>query len=80
MGFLKFIILTLAFYFIFKLISNFIRGKVSGTQRNRSYGETSQPQEPETQEERILDYQKKSFESADAEDVDFEEIKDTKSN
>jgi len=31
---------------------------------------------PETQEERIIEYQKKTFASSDAEDVDFVEVKD----
>ncbi|MDR1516688.1 MAG: DUF4834 family protein [Dysgonamonadaceae bacterium] len=35
----------------------------------------TQTQEPETQEDRIISYQKKSFESSPAEDVDFEEVK-----
>jgi hypothetical protein len=33
------------------------------------------PKKTETQEERIMDYQKKSFEATQVEDVDFEEIK-----
>lgn len=37
-----------------------------------------EPQEPETQEERIISYQKKEFETTKAEDVDFVEIKDDK--
>ena len=41
------------------------------------YNRHSQQQknEPETQEDRILDYQKKSFETTDVIDVEFEEIK-----
>ncbi|MDR1743531.1 MAG: hypothetical protein LBR48_06900 [Dysgonamonadaceae bacterium] len=35
----------------------------------------TQAQEPETQEDRIISYQKKSFESIPPEDVDFEEMK-----
>ena len=35
----------------------------------------AQEQEPETQEDRIISYQKKNFESIAPEDVDFEEMK-----
>lgn len=46
-------------------------------QRGESSFNSSQQQEnkPETQEDRILDYQRKRFESTDVEDADFEEIK-----
>lgn len=40
--------------------------------------EKSDNAQPETQEERIVSYQKKKFEASEAEDVEFEEIKDEK--
>lgn len=45
-------------------------------QQRRNYQSKATPKKPETQEERILDFQKKSFDSSKAEDADFIEIKD----
>ena len=86
MGFLlKIVAIFLFFYFLFRFLLRFFLG--AGQRRGynyRQWGGTNtrnqqphhQPKDPETQEERILEYQKKSFESADAHDVEFEEIKD----
>lgn len=78
MGFLvKFILLFTIIYFLLKAISRWLIGARGFNRRASSpYGQSREAQkEPETQEERILDYQRKSFESADAVDVEFEEIK-----
>lgn len=72
----KFILLFLIIYFLLRAISKWLIGTRGFNRRTSSpYGQSREAQEPETQEERILDYQKKSFESADAVDVEFEEIK-----
>ena len=49
--------------------------------QQRSYQQQSRQQQqqrkrPEAQEDRILDFQRKSFESTDVEDADFVEIKE----
>lgn len=77
MGFLvKFILLFTIIYFLLKAISRWVIGAHGFNRRTSPYGQSREAQkEPETQEERILDYQKKSFEAADAVDVEFEEIK-----
>ena len=55
-----------------KFLSGFVRNKFTNQQRQQ---QEQRAKEPETQEERILDFQKKSFETSDAEDVEFEEVK-----
>lgn len=77
MGFIiRFILFTIIFFFLFRLISSFLFGKrtQSNTYRRRPQ-QQQQSAEPETQEDRILEYQKKSFETSDAVDAEFEEIK-----
>ncbi len=74
MGFLfKILLLFLAIYFLLGIVKRLFLGnfKQAG---NNPYNKEEQ-KEPESQEDRILDYQKKKFESAHAEDVEFEEIK-----
>lgn len=78
----RFFIFLLVFAVIYMAI-NFLGRALFGTKRKpqaNSYSRHSQQQqnESETQEERILDYQKKSFEATDAIDVEFEEIKQKK--
>ncbi len=77
MGFLIKVLLVFA---VIYMAINFLGRALFGTQRKPQAGPYSrharqQQHEPETQEERILDYQKKSFETTDAVDVEFEEIK-----
>ena len=77
MGFLIKVLLVFA---VIYMVINFLGRALFGTKRKPQaspYSRHSQQQqnEPETQEERILDYQKKSFETTDAIDVEFEEIK-----
>lgn len=81
MGFLiKFFLFFIFIYLLLKGLAAFITGgKRSG--KSTSYyrqqrQRPEQPKQPETQEDRIIEYQKKSFESTEAEDADFIEIKD----
>lgn len=73
-AFLNLLLFFFAIYFLWKIIKQFIIGNHRRA-ANNPYNKKEEKQ-PETQEERILEYQKKSFEKTDAEDVDFEEIKD----
>ena len=79
-----FIFKVLIFFVVIYMIINFFTRFFFGTRRkptSKPYGQSRQPEkEPESQEERILDYQKKSFEVADAQDVEFEEIKHKDAN
>lgn len=78
MGFLFKVLLIFA---IIYMVISFIGRLLFGTKRKSqaspySRHSSQQQKEPETQEERILDYQRKSFEKTDAVDVEFEEIKE----
>jgi hypothetical protein len=53
-----------------------MRGQHRNSSYQQQYQRRSPPKQPETQEARIMDYQKKSFEATQIEDVDFEEIKE----
>ncbi len=82
MGFLLRFILTFVFiYLLIRGILNFLTFS-SRYRRKNPYNHKQQNQrtkqngQPETQEDRIIEYQKKSFESSDVEDADFVEIKD----
>jgi hypothetical protein len=78
MGFLfKFFLGFMVVYFLLRALAAFLIGKrrrqpSNNYQRQRP----QQPKQPETQHERIIEYQKKDFESSDIEDADFEEVKD----
>ena len=78
MGLFRFILCFLAFCLLFRFLGIFFRIKSSGRkQRNYTRQQSAQqpnPQ-PESQEDRILEYQKKNFEATDVEDADFEELK-----
>lgn len=63
---------------IFAFLFRFLNTDRFNSQRRRSQQRPTQPKQPESQEERIIDYQKKSFESAEIEDADYIEIKDHK--
>lgn len=74
---LKIILVFVVFYYLSRFLMRLFFGRL---QRKASAFQNEQKanaetKEPETQEERILDYQRKSFESADVDDVDFEEVK-----
>ena len=67
------------FIFIFRVLGRFIafmRGTTgrphAGYQNQQRY---NPPRKPETQGDRIIEYQKKTFSKDDAEDVEYEEIK-----
>lgn len=81
---LKLILFIIVFSWIIRivrrLIFTFLYKKNFNQQQQRQQNRYNNPPEqerkvPETQEERILDLQRKKFESTDVEDVDFEEIK-----
>lgn len=80
MGFLikYFLIFSIA-YLIMKGFAALLTRKRFG-QSNPNYRTHTQepPREPETQEDRIINYQKKNFEKSEAEDVEFVEIKEPK--
>ena len=77
MGFLiKFFLFFTAAYMLMKAFAGFLSGKRNKQTPPRSQQHAAQSKQPETQEERIIEYQKKTFASSDAEDVDFVEVKD----
>jgi len=78
MGFLiNFLLGFVVIYFLLKLLAAFLMGKrgkqASNPQRQRAQ---QQPKQPECQQDRIIEYQRKNFESSEIEDADFEEVKD----
>lgn len=80
MGFLiKFILVFVAIYLLMKGFVGFLLGKRTGQSSPFQKQQQEQPKQTESQDDRIIEYQKKTFESSDAEDVDFVEIKDHKS-
>lgn len=85
MGYIfKFILFVIVFSWILKAARRLLFGifyKRKFNQYNNQYNnqQQQQPQQdkksPETQEERILDFQRKKFESTDIEDADYEEVR-----
>ena len=63
---------------IFAFLFRFLNTGRFKSQQSRTQQRSTQPKQPESQEERIIDYQKKSFESTEIEDADYIEIKDQK--
>ena len=77
MGFLiKFFLVFMAVYFLMKSFGRWLLGKRTRQSSNYGRQQSRQNKQPESQENRIIEYQKKRFESSEAEDVDFVEIKD----
>lgn len=81
MGFLfKFLLIFLAIYFFLRAFARWLLGKRNGQNRSQGsrYRQTRRepPRPPETQKDRIIDYQKKTFEASEVEDADFVEIKE----
>ena len=77
----KFIISTLAILVFLSLLFgastlHLIFRLLFGRRRNSQNTRQQARQEPETQNDRIITYKKKEFETTAAEDVDFVEIKD----
>ena len=60
---------------IFAFLFRFLNTDRFNSQKGRPHQRPTQPKQPESQEERIIDYQKKSFESTEVEDADYIEIK-----
>lgn len=79
MGFLfKFLFFFVIIYLLLRAFTRWIASWGRRATGNYTQQQREQTQkEPETQEDRILDYQRKSFESAEAVDVEFEEVKDS---
>ncbi len=77
MGFIiKFLLFFVAIYLLLKsLITYLAVGNKS--KRTKTYNRTQNKKanQPQTQEDRIIEYQKKRFESSEVEDADFVEIK-----
>lgn len=71
---LSFIIIRSVFFILFRILG----GKRFNAKNRRYRQRPNRPKQPETQDERIIEYQKKSFESTEVEDADFIEIKDDK--
>lgn len=81
MGFLfKFLLFFIAIYFFLKAIAGWLLGKRYRENKSRgSFHRQSRnepPKQPETQKDRIIDYQRKKFESSEVEDADFIEVKE----
>lgn len=76
---IKFILVFVAIYLLLKGFVRFLFGRRAGSSSPYQQQRPEQPRQPETQEDRIIEYQKKTFESSDAEDVEFVEIKEHKS-
>jgi len=80
MGFLiKFILVFVVIYLLMKGLVGFLLGKRTRQSKPFQQQRQEQTKQSETQDDRIIEYQKKTFESSDAEDVEFVEIKDHKS-
>lgn len=75
MGLFSIILFIIIFYLVIKLLKRLFLGWLFRTPRPDNKQSFQEPKTPESQEDRILEYQKKSFEKTDVEDVDFEEIK-----
>ncbi len=79
MGFLiKFLLVFMVIYFLLKGFVSFLLGKRGKQTSPRQPQRPEQSNQPVTQEKRIIEYQKKTFEISEAEDVDFVEIKGNK--
>lgn len=81
----KFIILTIGLFFLFTLLFGvrtiyFIVRLIFGGGRKRPPSNQQQREKPASQDDRIITYKKKEFEISNAEDVEFEEIKDDENN
>jgi p-aminobenzoyl-glutamate transporter AbgT len=75
---LRFFLTFFVFYFLIKFVINLLIGKRWASE-NKTYRQQQQQQKRnkiQSQEDRIISYQKKKFESSTIEDVEFEEIKE----
>ncbi len=79
MGFLiKFLLFFTVAYLLMKAFVAFLSGHRGKQSSSRQQQHAPQPRQPETQEDRIIEYQKKNFAESEVEDVEFVEIKDQK--
>ena len=80
--FIKFIIYAFGIFFILSLlfgirtIHHIVRFIFGGTRKKENNNPQSS-EKPASQDARIITYKKKEFETSAAEDVDFEEVKDS---
>ena len=78
---IRFLLLFFVIYLLLKGLANLLtfgsryRKRNEYQQQQQQYNSQKNKQ-PETQEDRIIEYQKKKFESSEIEDADFVEIKD----
>lgn len=83
-GCLLFILVAFIFFpllFGVRTLFSIIHLIFGGRRRRDNTSRHQQSKEkPVSQDERIIEYKKKEFEISTAEDVDFEEIKDSKDN
>lgn len=70
----KFLFFLVIIYFLIRSFTRWFANWGRRATGNYSQQQEQTTKEPQTQEERILDYQRKTFESTDAQDVEFEEI------
>ena len=78
---LRFIIYALGIFLLLSLLFGgstilFIIRLIFGGRRKPQNTKQQASEKPETQNDRIITYKKKEFETSAAEDVEFEEIKD----
>ncbi len=65
-------------YFLLKAVAAFLMGKRGRQTSNFRQQRAQQAKQPENQQDRIIEYQKKKFESSEIEDADFVEVKDSR--
>ncbi|SCD19418.1 hypothetical protein PSM36_0588 [Proteiniphilum saccharofermentans] len=65
-------------YFLLKAVAAFLMGKRGRQTSNFRQQRAQQDKQPENQQDRIIEYQKKKFESSEIEDADFVEVKDSR--
>lgn len=65
-------------YFLLKAVAAFLMGKRGRQTSNFRQQRAQQNKQPENQQDRIIEYQKKKFESSEIEDADFVEVKDSR--
>ena len=79
----RFIIFTIGMFLILSLLFgvrtlySIIHLIFGGRRRTNTRRQQEHKEKPASQDERIIEYKKKEFEISTAEDVDFEEIKDS---
>ncbi|MCE5206026.1 MAG: hypothetical protein LLF80_08000 [Porphyromonadaceae bacterium] len=72
---IRFFLFFTIVYMLMKAFISLLVGKKQKQSPPRPQQRASQPRPPETQEDRIIEYQKKNFEKSEVEDVEFVEMK-----